>query len=235
MRVKDGNFLFDNYDGLHFIDNVKSLHTSNEGLNNSIVEFILHLQNGIKIPKKNVIEILSEIENMMQSSDTLTKISIPPNGQVIICGDTHGQFYDVCKIFEIVNLPSTNNIFIFNGDIVDRGEYSFEITILLFLLKIINPLSIYINRGNHEYINVNKRYGFKNEMFEKYDNETFNYFNKVFDTLPLAAIINNKIFVCHGGLSENIMSLDEINSIDRFNDMKGWNDDALSLLWSGIT
>lgn len=60
---------------------------------------------------------------------------------VIIVGDIHGQFYDMIHMFEKVvdnrNLPNTNMLFL--GDYVDRGNYSIEVCIFLFSLKINFP------------------------------------------------------------------------------------------------
>jgi serine/threonine-protein phosphatase 5 len=118
-----------------------------------------------------------------------------------VCGDTHGQFYDLCNIFEIGGPPSENNIYLFNGDYVDRGSFSFETVFLLLLYKLSNPAQLYMLRGNHETKNMNKIYGFLGEIKHKYDDVVMGLFTKVFNWLPLACVLHKKVFVVHGGLS----------------------------------
>lgn len=67
---------------------------------------------------------------------------------ITIVGDTHGQFHDVAAIFKEHGYPTNDNPYIFNGDFVDRGNQGIEIILTLFALKIANPDSIYLNRGN---------------------------------------------------------------------------------------
>ena len=54
-------------------------------------------------------------------------------------------------------LPHAKNPYLFNGDFVDRGVYSVEICILFFCFILLDPNSVYLNRGNHEDYIVNYR------------------------------------------------------------------------------
>lgn len=144
-----------------------------------------------------------------ETHPTLTEISLPegapekdPNTEprVTVCGDTHGQFYDVMNIFEMNGLPSRNNPYLFNGDFVDRGSFSVEVILTFLMFKMMDPKCIYLTRGNHETKNMNKVYGFEGEVKAKYDDKIFELFLEVFCYLPLAAVIENKVFVTHGGL-----------------------------------
>jgi serine/threonine-protein phosphatase 5 len=71
-------------------------------------------------------------------------------GTLTVCGDTHGQYYDLCNIFAINGEPSPQNAYIFNGDFVDRGSFSFETVFTLLCWKLALPNSIFLLRGNHE-------------------------------------------------------------------------------------
>jgi serine/threonine-protein phosphatase 5 len=135
--------------------------------------------------------------------------------RITVCGDTHGQFYDVLNIFALNGYPSQSNPYIFNGDFVDRGSFSVEVILTFLLFKISDPASIYLTRGNHETKNMNRIYGFEGEVKAKYDDKIFQLFLEVFGHLPLAAVIESKIFVTHGGIPVDVVTLDDIRRIKR--------------------
>eukprot|EP01133_Synstelium_polycarpum_P013440 gene13440-15839_t len=113
---------------------------------------------------------------------------------VTICGDIHGQFYDLKELFKVGgDCPQTN--YLFMGDFVDRGFYSVETFLLLLALKV---------------------YGFYEECVRKYGSVTvWRYCTEIFDYLSLSALVDGKIFCVHGGLSPSISTLDQIRAIDR--------------------
>ncbi|NXR20293.1 PPP5 phosphatase, partial [Cinclus mexicanus] len=126
--------------------------------------------------------------------------------KVTVCGDTHGQFYDLLNIFELNGLPSEANPYIFNGDFVDRGSFSVEVILTLFGFKLLYPDHFHLLRGNHETDNMNQIYGFEGEVKAKYTAQMFALFSEVFEWLPLAQCINGKVLVrghrrgqCHRG------------------------------------
>lgn len=132
----------------------------------------------------------------------------PVNAPVTVCGDIHGQFYDLLELFRIGgDIPDTNYVFI--GDFVDRGYNSVETIELLICLKIKYPSHITLLRGNHESRQVTVVYGFLDEIIRKYGNSNpWNYFMELFDYFPLGALIDNSVFCIHGGLSPELKTLD---------------------------
>ena len=151
-----------------------------------------------------LIEILCEESNVQ-----------PVDAPVIVCGDIHGQFYDLTNIFKIGGkIPDKKYLFL--GDYVDRGYNSVETLEYLFCLKLKYPDYITLLRGNHESRQICFSYGFYEEVTRKYGNANpWKFFNQVFDYLPLAAIIEGKIFCVHGGLSPKICYIDQIRLINR--------------------
>ena len=137
-------------------------------------------------------------------------------GHVTVCGDVHGQFYDLMNIFDLNGLPSTPNPYLFNGDFVDRGSFSFETVVTLLMFKLLAPRSVYLTRGNHESKNMTKIYGFEGEVRQKYDPQLINLFYEVFCWLPLAATIERQVFIVHGGLaSDDGVTLDDVRAVPR--------------------
>ncbi|CAG8792125.1 12929_t:CDS:10, partial [Gigaspora margarita] len=144
------------------------------------------------------------------------------------------QFYDFLNIFKINGLPSEENMYLFNGDFVDRGSFSVEVILTLFAFKWLYPTSVYLTRGNHETDDMNKVYGFEGEVKAKYSEQMFELFSETFTALPLAHLVNQKILVVHGGLfSKDDVTLDDIRNIDRFGKRQPEHGSLMcELLWS---
>ncbi|ODQ51386.1 Metallo-dependent phosphatase [Saitoella complicata NRRL Y-17804] len=147
-----------------------------------------------------------------------------------ICGDIHGQYYDLLRLFEYGGFPPEAN-YLFLGDYVDRGKQSLETICLLLAYKIKYPENFFILRGNHECASINRIYGFYDECKRRYNIKLWKTFTDCFNCLPIAAIIDEKIFTMHGGLSPDLNSMEQIRRVMRPTDVP---DTGLlcDLLWS---
>ena len=149
----------------------------------------------------------------------LVDVAVPAGTHFTVCGDIHGQFYDLLHIFEVNGWPSADNPYLFNGDYVDRGSFSCEVLLTLFALRAALPGAVFLARGNHETINMNLSYGFYGEVESKLNKSFEALITEIFDYLPLAHVLAGKIFVVHGGLymSDALEppSLDEIRAVNR--------------------
>jgi len=139
----------------------------------------------------------------------------PVQAPVTVCGDVHGQFFDVLELFrQGGEIPLTN--YVFMGDFVDRGHHSVETLQLLLCYKARYPANITLLRGNHECRQVTQVYGFYDECFRKYGSaNAWKYCTEVFDYFSLAAVIDGRVLCVHGGLSPRIGTLDQVRLLER--------------------
>jgi len=170
--------------------------------------------------------IVDKAYEIFQKEESLLKITAP----IYICGDIHGQYYDLLRVFEILNYPPQST-FLFLGDYVDRGKQSLECLLLLLCLKIKYPDKIFLLRGNHESEALNKIYGFFDECKRRLSIKCFKKITNLFNMMPISALINENILCMHGGLSKDLQNVDQINKILRPTEIP---DEGLlcDLLWS---
>ena len=95
------------------------------------------------------------------------------DGEVVMFGDIHGQYYDLIEVMRSMRFGKTNKKFLFLGDYVDRGQHGPEVIAYLFALKVRYPDQVFLLRGNHESIEQTEQYNFRKQMLMKYDEETF--------------------------------------------------------------
>ncbi|KAJ2722847.1 Palmitoyl-protein thioesterase 1 [Coemansia sp. Benny D115] len=184
------------------------------------------------LPLRYMYVIVMQADRLLRKLPSLVDVSVPEDAVMTVCGDVHGQYYDVLNIFKLNGFPSDKLFYLFNGDFVDRGSFSVEIIMLFYSLKLLYPDSFFLNRGNHESIGMNQLYGFEGEVKAKYPAQgkrLFDLFQESFEALPIAHLIQKKVFVVHGGLysretaknaglpdGDGVVRLDEIRAMSRF-------------------
>lgn len=180
----------------------------------------------VNLPEDVIIKIVRAAREMFLQQPMLLEVDAPIN----ICGDTHGQYSDLLRLFEIGGFPPSSN-YLFLGDYVDRAKQSIEVITLVLCYKVKYPEKFFLLRGNHECASLNRIYGFYDECKRRYSVKLWRIFADCFNCMPIAAIVADKIICMHGGLSPDIDSLTQIYDIPRPTDVP---DEGLlcDLLWA---
>ncbi|XP_064461087.1 uncharacterized protein LOC135371046 isoform X1 [Ornithodoros turicata] len=186
-----------------------------------------------------LVAMCKQTRELMFAEPRLLKLSVP----TYILGDIHGNYRDlICfeKALWRMGPVLTPANFLFLGDYVDRGEHGFEVISHLFAQKILAPDKFYLLRGNHEVRNVQKMFTFYNECVNKFGDrvgaEVWEQINACFDVMPIAAVVDNKVFCVHGGIPPPWLGggfLSAINQIPKpLNDPENQSPLAWELMWS---
>ncbi|XP_028851535.1 serine/threonine-protein phosphatase with EF-hands 2 isoform X2 [Denticeps clupeoides] len=174
-------------------------------------------KNKQQLHSRYVLQLLLETWKLLRMLPNINRISTCHSKEITICGDLHGQLEDLLLIFYKNGMPSLDTPYVFNGDFVDRGKDSIEILLILFAFMLVYPGDVHLNRGNHEDHIINLRYGFTREVLGKYKlhgKRILKLLQKIFSWLPLATVIDQKVLIVHGGLSD-MTDLAVISRVDR--------------------
>ena len=212
---------------------INKLNPPKDNMGNTTVD----LNNKTPLSVEEIKYLCNTAREIFMEQPVLLEISSPLN----VCGDTHGQFSDLLRLFDFGGTPPKTN-YLFMGDYVDRGKNSIETICLLLAYKIKYKDNFFLLRGNHESDNINRVYGFYDECKRRYNLKIWKNFSDCFNCLPVSALIDDKILCMHGGLSPDLTSLDQIRKIvrptevpdrgllcdllwsDPDRDVKGWGD-----------
>lgn len=196
-----------------------------------IIEKLLYVRNSklgrlVHLAETEIRYLCEKSTEVFKKQPTLVEVKAP----VKICGDVHGQYYDLLKLFEHGGFPPSSN-YLFLGDYVDRGKQSLETICLLLAYKIKFPNNFFLLRGNHECASINRIYGFYDECKRRYDTTIWKLFTECFNWIPISALVDGRILCMHGGISPDLKSMDQIKAIARPTDVP---DEGLlcDLLWS---
>ncbi|CAE7559605.1 ppt1 [Symbiodinium natans] len=152
----------------------------------------------------------------------VTESGSPGPSRIVVLGDTHGQLADVLWAVSELGIPSEKNVYVVNGDIADRCDWSTEIFMLFLtiMLQYPNDPVVVINRGNHECMTINgsRCGGFQYELLEKYGATWGPYlhalFGQLFSILPVGTLVNDAVLIIHGGVGR-----DPENQLTRLRDL----------------
>ncbi|KAF7291305.1 Serine/threonine-protein phosphatase [Mycena indigotica] len=164
----------------------------------------------VKLQEYEILYLCQRSREVFMSQPMLLELEAP----IRVCGDIHGQYPDLLRLFEYGGFPPESN-YLFLGDYVDRGRQSLETICLLLAYKIRYPENFFLLRGNHESAAVNRIYGFYDECKRRYSVKLWKAFGDTFNCLPVAALIGDRILAMHGGISPDLHSLDQIRMLSR--------------------
>ncbi|KAH6793684.1 BRI1 suppressor 1 3 [Perilla frutescens var. hirtella] len=185
-----------------------------------------------------IADLCDSAERIFSSEPSVLQLRAP----IKIFGDLHGQFGDLMRLFDEYGSPSTAGDiayidYLFLGDYVDRGQHSLETITLLLALKVEYQHQVHLIRGNHEAADINALFGFRIECIERMVNGIWAWhrINRLFNWLPLAALIEKKIICMHGGIGRSINHVEQIENIQRPIPMEAGSIVLMDLLWSDPT
>lgn len=179
-----------------------------------------------RLTESQALFILQSATVLLSREPNLIHVQSP----VTICGDIHGQYYDLMKLFDVGGTLQ-ENCYLFLGDYVDRGCFGIECLLYLYSLKLCYPTKFVLLRGNHECRHLTEYFTFKTECLHKYSLAVWEACITSFQALPVAAVVDGRFFCVHGGISPSLMTLDDIGRLNRFEE-PGSHGLLCDLLWA---
>ena len=178
-----------------------------------------------QLKKDHVLKLCEEVEKVLLAEPLVISLKPP----LKIYGNINGQMGDMMKLFEHFGVPCDEHLqgdiegftYLFLGDYVDLGKYSVEVMCLLLALKLRYPDGVYLLRGHHEDRGVNRVFGFGEECARKFNEDiddkdsVFFRMNRVFDLLPLAAVVEDRILCVHGGIGTTMKYISDIETLEK--------------------
>jgi diadenosine tetraphosphatase ApaH/serine/threonine PP2A family protein phosphatase len=183
-----------------------------------------------------VMKICSDAESLLKKEPRVVKVSSP----CYVLGDIHGNFHDLIiyeKVLWKMGPTCVSANYLFLGDYVDRGEHGLECILYLLSNKLLAPERYWLLRGNHELRTVQQQFTFHRECQDKFGIKSglqiWEALNKVFDLLPICAIIDDSIFCSHGGIPTSVLKVEELMKIPcPMNDPENQSPSAWEMLWN---
>ena len=149
-------------------------------------------------------------------------------GRTIFSGDIHGDIDSMLAAFLVADNNHANIVFL--GDVIDRGSHNVECVNHLLARIFLEPDRVIYTRGNHEFLGINSKWGFRDAVLEKYPETIYNQYNEVFTRLPIAALQNDMIYGIHGGISRHLKTLADIEALEHGD--RGFRDEYVDMLWN---
>ncbi len=167
------------------------------------------LDQGIeKISEEEYLALINKAKNNLENKNLVEK----DEDEFIVVGDTHGYL-------EAAKAPAEQALgydlpIVYLGDYVDRGDQQLENLAYVLSLKIQEPKKVILLRGNHETDSMNQRYGFLEVVNSTYSNSLYRKIVDLYEMMPVAAALDERFFLAHGGIPKDANSLKSIAELD---------------------
>ncbi|OHT16850.1 Ser/Thr protein phosphatase [Tritrichomonas foetus] len=169
-----------------------------------------NLHESVQPNSNSISESHSFFTSSLSNDLSSPKIATANEDNIVIIGDIHGNFRDLWRV--LINVKPKQKL-VFLGDYVDRGEFSIEVITFFLSMMVEFPGQVTLLRGNHEFRQINSKYGFLNEIEKLYGDrasEVYERFNDVFDWMPFCCIVNDQYICVHGGITKEFTGFDDL-------------------------